>query len=678
MLVALNHVLGAPSGGFVGVDAFFVISGFIITSVLLREYSREKSISFGNFYTRRLKRILPAALLVILVTVLASSILLSFDRAREIAFDGFWAFAFGANWNMLLTGVDYFAEGLPPSPLQHYWSLSIEEQFYFIWPLLMLLVLLRATRLKRDGSSYRNLLMTIGCIVAGSLAWSIYETANSPGAAYFNSFSRFWELGVGAMLAVVATRMRALPIFVAVPAAYLGLLMIGLASFLYTEETPFPGTAALLPVAGTGLIMLAGVKQSSTYNRAMSPLTNPVSKYIGDISYSLYLWHFPLTVLLLNLIPEGTTYYVATLAGTFIFSAISYHFVENPIRRSSWLEESRDRRDQRRTLVTMTAVTTVALGLLGGTSYVLHSKGTAAFDAYVQTAQAEVDAREASLNGQVDEASAAALRCMGAGYLEPANQPCDLRGMPLTPAVGKLASDVGTAEDLACRRADSPETVTCTFGSQATDALKVALIGDSHAGVYLPVLREIAAENNWSLTTYIGNGCQWALRSQDECGKQLDAAQSDFTDDTPYDLIISAAARKYTSTWSTSAVGSAAARAADAASVGTKVVYLEDVPMPSEESLRCLERVDFDPATSTCGTPAGEALQQPDQIAAALSDVEGISVISVNDLLCLENFCPSVIGNVITYRDTVGHLTVAYAKSMKPALTERLQAVLNT
>lgn len=680
ILVALNHVLGTPAGGFVGVDVFFVISGFIITSVLLREFDRTGTISFGNFYIRRVKRILPAALLVILVTLLASTLLMSYERAQAVAGDSFWALFFGANWNMLLGGVDYFAEGLPPSPLQHYWSLSIEEQFYFVWPWLMLGVLLFATRRRGSGSGRGWLLFAISTIVVISFGWALFETNTSPGTAYFNSFARFWELGFGALLAIVVPALKPTRSFVAASLAYLGLAIIIVSVVLISEETPFPGFAAVLPVLGAGLILFAGVGQSATYDRALAPLTNPIAKYLGDISYSLYLWHFPLTVLLLTILPEGPVYYALTLGGTLVLSVLSYHFVENPIRTSMWMEhnESSAAREKRRTVITMGIATTAAVALAASSYVVMYREADSRAQAYVTQSQLELDTARAATDGAVNEAGAAALRCVGAGYLDPANQPCNMDSLTLTPSVGSLADDVGTQSDLACRRTDSPEPVSCTFGSQAPDALKVALIGDSHAGVYLPVLREIANEKNWSLTTYIGNGCQWASRSQDECGRQLDVAQADFLDATPYDLIISAAARKFTSTWSATAVDSAVSRATEAASAGSKVVYLEDVPIPSEESLRCLERVGFDPKTSVCGTDAAEAFQQPDQIALAFAEVPSVSVVSMNDLLCMNDFCPAVIGHVITYRDTVDHLTVAYARSMKAQLSERLETAMST
>lgn len=249
--VIADHLLGWPVGGFVGVDIFFVISGFLITGLLLREHQRTGSISFVRFYRRRIKRILPAATLVIMFTVLVAHLLFASSRATATLWDGVWAFAFAANWNFAAQGTDYFPAGGAISPLQHYWSLAVEEQFYFAWPWLMLLIFALAGRRahwnKRIAHRIVGLVM-VGIIIA-SFAWAIFDTQNAPTWAYFSTFSRTWELGIGAVLAVFAGTAARLPAIARTSLGWVGLLGIVASVFIVNGNAGFPAPWAVLPLS---------------------------------------------------------------------------------------------------------------------------------------------------------------------------------------------------------------------------------------------------------------------------------------------------------------------------------------------------------------------------------------------------------------------------------------------
>ena len=341
--VILDHLLGWPSGGFVGVDVFFVISGFLITSLLLREHDKTGSVSFVGFYRRRVKRILPAATLVVVATVGASYLLFSRVRATETLWDGIWASVFAANWHFAANGTDYFQPEVMVSPLQHYWSLSVEEQFYFVWPWLMVAVFWVAARvaarrggMASSGTGRRIVGFTIAAIVIVSFVWSVRESAQSPTWAYFSTFSRAWELGLGAAIAVYAPLLKRIPDNWRPVLGWLGLAGIGAALFVVNDTLPFPGPWALLPVGATALVIAAG---TGGPQRFLWPLTNPVSTYVGDASYSLYLWHWPVIVLLGACLPLTSPGALAVAAAVIIaLSLASYHFFEDPIRRSRWLD----------------------------------------------------------------------------------------------------------------------------------------------------------------------------------------------------------------------------------------------------------------------------------------------------------------------------------------------------
>lgn len=336
--VIADHLLGWPAGGFVGVDIFFVISGFLITGLLLREQEKTGSISFRGFYRRRIKRILPAATLVVVVTVSASFALLSRVRATDALWDGVWASFFSANWRFAADGTDYFQPAVAVSPLQHYWSLSVEEQYYFVWPWVMLLIFWMSGRMRSGTSSRsaRGIRAAILVVIVASFVWSMWETATAPTWAYFSTFSRAWELGVGAAVAVFARTFALIPTRARPLLAWSGLTGIAVSLFVVTSESAFPAPWAALPVLSTALVIVAGTGGEARY---LWPLTNRVSTYVGDISYSLYLWHWPIIVLLAVYLPLDTLPNQAIGLGLIlVLSIASFHLVEDPIRRSTWLD----------------------------------------------------------------------------------------------------------------------------------------------------------------------------------------------------------------------------------------------------------------------------------------------------------------------------------------------------
>lgn len=334
LAVMADHLMGRPSGGFVGVDIFFVISGFLITGHLMREWEKRGRISFAGFYKRRVKRILPAAVLVLIATVSASFFLLNRTRAWSVLWDGAWAAIFGANWRFATAGTDYFQADGPTSPLQHYWSLAVEEQFYFVWPWIMLGVLVLVTRSQWSERPRVAAAVLITVISAASLAWAFFETTSAPTVAYFSTFSRTWELGIGAILALCTPLLQKINDHARPLLAWVGLLGITASLFVIDAGSAFPAPAALFPVLATGTVIAAGTGGAQ---RFLAPLTNRAATYTGDISYSLYLWHFPVVILLGGFMDGGRRFLLIAIALTFVLAVHSYHLVEDPIRQSGWL-----------------------------------------------------------------------------------------------------------------------------------------------------------------------------------------------------------------------------------------------------------------------------------------------------------------------------------------------------
>ncbi len=336
LVVILDHLFHWPAGGFSGVDMFFVISGFLITGLLLREWERTEHISFLGFYSRRIRRIIPAATLVLICTVIAAQLVAPVGVINPVEIDAVYAFLFVSNWHFLNVGTDYFQQDKPPSPLQHYWSLSIEEQFYFIWPWLLLSLLAVLTMLgvkRRWDRSAASILMA--AIIAASFAYAIVKSPQNPVVSYFSSFTRIWELGVGALLACAVPVFLRLPDSIRTVLAWMGLAGMVTSMIIISADSVWPAPSALLPVLATATVIAASTGRPAKYNWL---LTNRLSNYIGDISYSLYLWHFPIIVLVGYAMSASTARYVVTLILIAALSIAAYHGVEKPLHTSPLFE----------------------------------------------------------------------------------------------------------------------------------------------------------------------------------------------------------------------------------------------------------------------------------------------------------------------------------------------------
>jgi len=337
-LVVLYHAsLPGVSAGYVGVDVFFVVSGFVITGLLLRERIATGRISLLNFYARRVRRILPAATLVTVVTVLATYQLLGAYAGPLAADDARWTLLFSANIHFANLATSYFAADQPPSPLQHMWSLGVEEQFYLVWPILIGLIALRA---RRARAVLLCAAVALVVIIAASYAYSIHETPRDPSLAFFSPFTRAFELGLGALVAVAGPALRRLPPGLSPWLGLAGIIGVVGSGVLIEEGTEWPGALVLVPTAATAMVIAAGgIRDATLVARSLgsAPL-----RWLGSRSYSLYLWHWPVLTIAAQRAgkPELALSQTLPLVGAAIVLAeLSYRFVENPIRHSSWLME---------------------------------------------------------------------------------------------------------------------------------------------------------------------------------------------------------------------------------------------------------------------------------------------------------------------------------------------------
>jgi peptidoglycan/LPS O-acetylase OafA/YrhL len=331
LLVVLYHAdVPGVRGGYVGVDVFFVISGFLITGLLFKEADNSGRVSLTRFYARRFRRILPAATVVIILTVLASYHWLGFLQGNSVAIDAKWASVFLANIHFAVIGTQYFGSETPPSPLQHMWSLSVEEQFYAVWPLLLLTVTMIARRI----SLRLRLGAVLVVIIGASLAWSIIETSQNGVWAYFSPLTRAWELAAGGLIAVAAPLAARIPKPVALVVGFGGLIGILVSGTVFSARTPYPGSAVALPVLGTVMVIAAGSAVAGMgVERILRP--RPV-QWLGARSYSLYLWHWPILVIAAERVGKVLPVWqnMLCLLAALAASALTYWLIENPIRRA--------------------------------------------------------------------------------------------------------------------------------------------------------------------------------------------------------------------------------------------------------------------------------------------------------------------------------------------------------
>ena len=327
------HAAGWPAGGVLGVDVFFVISGFLITGMLLREAKETGRVSLVGFYARRARRLLPAALVVLIAVAVAGWFMFNRIRGTQTLWDAAWAAAFASNWNFAAQGTDYFADTGAVSPVQHFWSLSVEEQFYLGWPLLLLIALALVGR--------RRLAVVVGVasavIVAASFGWALVQSDSQATVAYFSTLTRAWELGAGALVAALVPVLRRIPRVIGAVAQWLGAAGI-VASLLLIDPTSggFPAPWAAGPVAATALVLAGGVAGDAR-QRHLFPLTNPVAVFLGDASYSLYLWHFPVVVFAETLLPASEFRLWIVLGASLVLGLASYLIVEQPLRYAPFL-----------------------------------------------------------------------------------------------------------------------------------------------------------------------------------------------------------------------------------------------------------------------------------------------------------------------------------------------------
>ena len=671
LVVAYHLEPNVVPGGYIGVDIFFVISGFLITSHLLREAERTGRIKLSAFFAGRARRILPAAMLVILIVVFAGFLIFPKTQWGTLGLQAL-ASAFSVqNWVLAADSVDYLAAEQAAGPLQHFWSLGVEEQFYLFWPLLILAVCwlvkpaMPGSHSDNFATRRRWLWVVFVAVAVMSLGYSAYAGYSGNSAGYFVTTTRIWELAIGGFLAlgVQAHEKDALrlPRWLTAwstknLAVLVALMAIAIAAFSYDGATVFPGIAAAVPVVACAVIIAAG---STSGPGSLHQLVNwsPV-QWVGLASYSLYLWHWPLIVFYTEFSggKPKPLQSIALLIGSLFLAWASLKFVETPMRQLRFLAVSPTR------------------SLIAGAAMVAVTASVALLPGTTQQRMVEQEQRVATaLAEQPPEGFGAASLAHGA----PAFVTKEHQVVPVPAEAAKDLPDIGNC----VQNPQSTQIKECEFGSKDA-TFTVALVGDSHAAHWFEALNEYATSKGWKIVTYLKNSCPFneAQRKADKdgsinCQETYEQSMDALTKRKDINAVI-------TSSWAGSTFVSDPAHGLAATwgkleDAGLPVYPIVDTPRPPQDSYArdCVEQNINNP--QTCSFPEKGAFDKGDATKAAAKLEPRVKVLDFSDQFCVDGTCPVVVGNVLIYRDK-HHISDTYMSTLVPTFGQRLQQAIDS
>jgi peptidoglycan/LPS O-acetylase OafA/YrhL len=638
-----------------------------------------------NFYIRRARRILPAAALTLVATDVAAYYLLNSFRAYQTMKDSVWAALFGANINYSRQATDYFAQGQPPSPLLHFWSLSVEEQFYFVWPTVLSIVLLgvlAGVRFRRGGGRFTGaalggLMVAALIAAAASFAYGHHLLQVNPAGAYFSSIARAWELALGAVLAIGIRWVTRIPARIRLAAGWVGLGCIGVAAVAYSSSTPFPGKAALLPTLGAAFVIASGVREREERRQAGRLLGSPPLRYVGDRSYTFYLWHWPFLAIAADYAGHelrlGTN--LLLLAIAFGLSIVTFRYFENPIRRMKLKRPAG-------VLLWPVSVGVVLIVAYAGIGSIERSA------AGVRTAQAPIQP----------------AMLVGAGPHTPAALPAviasvkaALRGAPIpSPLVPSLlalphdifgsprgcsgANAIGMTRSAICY-ASSPTAAPALTPTPGHKTLVV--LGDSHAEMWIRPLLAMAKKDGWDVVPMSKAGCTPAVLYANynadgnaaECHTWYKWVLPTIASLKP-DAIFISFLQTFSGDIATKDESGMASLLGWAKKVTGHVVLMLDSPLLSALPLPvdCLQ--ERGATLRTCTGTFGGGPFDSSQALRALARVHHVGVIDPVGWFCYKRLCPLVIGHTVAFAD-LGHVTRTYATALSPPFRAAFRAALH-
>lgn len=660
LLVAGFHIWGNKVSG--GVDVFFVVSGYFITLTLLRQVDQFGKVKPGAYLAHLAQRLGPTALAVLASTlVLAWTVLL--PSARSSTFEHAIASLVQVeNLKLAFQSVDYLAQHQPKSPVQQFWAMSVQVQFYVIW----LLAVLSAVRLARrtDNGVRGELARIVGMLALLSFVWSIVQTTQNQAFAYFSPLTRIWEFALGTGVALVLPRL-VIPRWLRITMIWAGLTGIITCAALLSVESSFPGYAALWPTASAALVLASGQKGDGLAANAF--LNHRVLVWTGGFAFAIYLWHWPLLItarVILGRQDLGITPGVVVIVVAVALAWATTRWIERP-----WISAARSGSPRKRRGGNV---------LLAGAFVAL----LASFVGSLVTTNLG-NAKELEQSNALDLDS---VECFGANAVLNHRPGCREPGLgnrllppgPVSEDLPKPEADV----DCAVRRWHV-EARMCAYGKVGSDT-RIGLIGNSHAIAWFPALERIASEQGWELRVWYKNGCQFASRQRigasdwgiEECAAWVENVRTDVLAGPKIRWIMTSANGR--GTWGDESGAPSPTAAAAALSnawrplidAGIEIVAIRDYPYSSDDSLACVEREGMG-AVDACAVPRGGVLGEHDQMFEHAVSLKGAYGVDLTDAFCNATICWTAAGHVKVYRDH-SHLSNTYAESTWQVMRDRL------
>ncbi len=595
-LVVIYHAKVVP-GGYIGVDIFYVISGYLITGLLLRELENSGNIDLKAFYLRRIKRLLPASFFVLSVTAIVAWALLPTSIREDLGRDVAAAGIYISNYLFALWQMDYQNLNALPPVVIHYWSLAVEEQFYLFWPFIILW-------LYRSGGRAR-VLKGVAAITLLSFLFSLYLTESHPIWAFYSLPTRAWELGVGALVLFIPRRIRFSSNYLWIA---LALLIYG--SLFFTDSTPFPGTAALVPVIATAFALAAVKSWPSTLKKFGD---RPTVQWLGEISYPLYLWHWPFLVIPALYFGRNLSILerIAAVIATIIAAWFTHKFIEDPIRYAKLSPKL---------IIRGGIVATLTSLILGASIYLTHND-----------------------NIKLPDGSMYSLS--------------EIRSRPIIYDDGCHVNN---------REVLSPD---CLYGEVGADK-KMVLFGDSHAAQWFPALNEVAKKHGFELISFTKSACPApAVRKVDigiykneDCFEWRDNSVQRIRELQPEAIIMSGFQHfKVPGPLSRQAWWQdGQQKTVDMfEGLNSRLIYISDTPHPKQDIPDCIASGEFARCDETRPSPVYR--------------VNALSIINPTPWLC-QRECSAVVNGVVAYRDN-SHISVAMSAALAPEMEGALRRI---
>lgn len=598
LLVIIYHAQWLP-GGYVGVDIFYVISGYLITGLLLRECERSGGISFQVFYLRRIKRLLPTSFTVLIATAMMAWVIYPENLRKDLGQDIAAASLYLSNYFFAFWQLDYQNLNTVPPAVIHFWSLAVEEQFYLFWPVIIFILF------KVGGR--RGIGIGVAVITLSSFCFSLYLTSSSPIFSFYSLPSRAWELGVGALVIFIPRRIQ-----ISSRYAWLASALILYAAFKFNDSTLFPGTSALFPVLGTA-IALASVRNWPPSLNFLS--SNRFVQWLGDISYPLYLWHWP--VLLLPSIYLGRDLSIGerllSIAFTILLAGFTHRIIEEPLRRKD----------------------------IAGKKIVSAAVGATLFSLLCALLISVSSSQSITLKN---------------------GEKIPLTSILAEPVIYRDGCHLSNGQIVPGK---------CEYGAKKSSR-KIVIFGDSHAAQWFPALEKLASKHDFTLVSLTKSACPGpAVRKVDigqytnaECAQWREQVYQRISEINPEVVIVSGMQYfKMPSEYSSRTVWWQEGQRKtlnDLDNSGARIIYLADTPHPRKDIPSCLSAKEQELCNDSRSAPP--------------IFVPGYERINPTPWLCTEESCPAVVDGVVAYRDA-SHISVAMSESLSEELEQALRSL---